>query len=115
VSQNPADVVGYAPADAHHLVLTYSHALDLELCHQILSHSFEFAGLIGSATKWARFQKRLGNLGHSPAQIARITCPIGLPDLGKEPAAIALGVASELLRLTKVDTLSTGHAKEQAL
>jgi xanthine dehydrogenase accessory factor len=115
VSQNPADVVGYAPADAHHLVLTYSHALDLELCHQILSHSFEFAGLIGSATKWARFQKRLGNLGHSSAQIARITCPIGLPDLGKEPAAIALGVASELLRLTKVDALSTGHAKEQAL
>jgi xanthine dehydrogenase accessory factor len=115
VSQNPADVVRYAPKNARHLVLTYSHALDLELCHQILSHSFEFAGLIGSATKWARFQKRLGNLGHSPAQIARITCPIGLPELGKDPAAIALGVASEMLRLTKVDALSTGHAKEHAL
>jgi xanthine dehydrogenase accessory factor len=115
VSQNPADVVRYAPLDARHLVLTYSHALDLELCHQILSHSFEFAGLIGSATKWARFQKRLASLGHTPAQVARITCPIGLPELGKEPAAIALGVATELLRLTKVDALSTGHAKELAL
>ncbi|NOX74764.1 MAG: xanthine dehydrogenase accessory protein XdhC [Alphaproteobacteria bacterium] len=115
VSQNPADVVRYAPSDAQHLVLTYSHALDLELCHQILSHSFEFAGLIGSATKWARFQKRLVVLGHSPAQIARITCPIGLPELGKEPAAIALGVAMELLKLNRLDALSTGQPKEQAL
>ncbi len=115
ISKNPADVVRYAPSDTRHLVLTYSHALDLELCHQILSHSFEFSGLIGSATKWARFQKRLAALGHSPAQITRITCPIGRPELGKEPAAIALGVAMELLKLTKLDALSTGHAKERAL
>ncbi len=98
VSQNPADVVRYAPHDARHLVLTYSHAFDLEICHQILSHSFHFAGLIGSATKWARFQKRLAALGHSQAQIARITCPIGQPELGKSPEAIAVGVAAALLK-----------------
>jgi xanthine dehydrogenase accessory factor len=98
VSQNPAEVVRYAPHDARHLVLTYSHALDLEICHQILSHSFQFAGLIGSATKWARFQKRLAALGHSQAQIARITCPIGQPELGKSPQAIAVGVAAALLK-----------------
>jgi xanthine dehydrogenase accessory factor len=116
IAKSPGDVVQYAPSDAHHLILTYSHALDLELCHQALSHSFQFAGLIGSATKWARFQKRLMVLGHSPSQVARITCPIGLPELGKEPAAIALGVATELLRLDQIRALdqTSQPAKETA-
>lgn len=97
-SMKPADVVKYAPVNAQHLILTYSHALDLEICHQILSHSFHFAGLIGSATKWARFQSRLAGLGHSQTQIARITCPIGDPALGKSPQAIAVSVAAALLK-----------------
>jgi xanthine dehydrogenase accessory factor len=88
---------GLAPAGAHHLILTYSHALDLALCHALLSKEAAFIGLIGSGTKWARFQRRLSALGHGPAQIARITCPIGDPRLGKEPQAIALGVASALV------------------
>ncbi len=97
VAQNPADVVKFAPPNAEHLVLTYSHALDLEICHQLLRHGFHSAGLIGSATKWARFQTKLQNLGHSAEQIDRITCPIGRPDLGKHPQAIAVGVAARLL------------------
>lgn len=85
-----------APHDAEHLVLTYSHAFDLEICHRLLGHGFAFAGLIGSATKAARFRARLAALGHDPQ---RITCPIGDPTLGKHPQAIAVGVASQLLRL----------------
>lgn len=95
---NPADLVPHAPVQAEHLILTYSHALDLELCHRLLSHGFRGAGLIGSATKWARFQSRLRQLGHTDAQIRAITCPIGDPDLGKHPQAIAVGVAAALLR-----------------
>ena len=94
---DPARLAPHAPRDAHHLILTYSHALDLELCHGLLGHGFASAGLIGSATKWARFRSRLGALGHAPAQIARIRCPIGAPVLGKHPQAIAIGVASGLL------------------
>lgn len=97
IAANPADLVAHAPQDAEHLVLTYSHALDLELCHQILSHEFAFAGLIGSDTKWARFRSRLGALGHTPAQISRICCPIGQPELGKHPQAIAVGVVARLI------------------
>lgn len=97
-ADNPAQLVRYAPTQAQHLILTYSHALDLELCHQLLSHSFAFTGLIGSKTKWARFRSRLTDLGHSAEQIARITCPIGDPSLGKQPQAIAIGVAQALLR-----------------
>lgn len=93
----PADLVRHAPVQAEHLILTYSHALDLALCHQLLGHGFGYAGLIGSASKWARFQSRLRGLGHGAAQISRITCPIGDPALGKHPQALAIGVAATLL------------------
>jgi xanthine dehydrogenase accessory factor len=104
VAANPAEVVRYAPAGAEHLVLTYSHALDLELCHQLLRHGFRSAGLIGSATKWARFRSRLRQLGHDEARIARITCPIGDPALGKHPQAIAVGVAAALLKTERTES-----------
>lgn len=93
----PARAVTLAPPDAHHVIMTYSHEMDLALCHAVLSHGFASAGLIGSHTKWARFQKRLRALGHSDDRVAQITCPIGDPNLGRHPAAIALGVCSRLL------------------
>lgn len=93
----PAALVPHAPKTADHLILTYSHALDLDLCHALLRHGFGSAGLIGSDTKWARFRSRLAALGHEPAAIARISCPIGAPGLGKHPQAIAIGVAAALL------------------
>ena len=108
---NPADLVAHAPRDAEHLVLTYSHALDLELCHRLLLHGFAELGLIGSQTKWARFRSRLKGLGHSAPLIARIQCPIGDPTLGKHPQAIALGVATTLLEHTSAST----SEKERAI
>ena len=98
IAANPADLVAGAPPGAEHLVVTFSHALDLELCHRLLGHGFGALGLIGSATKRARFRARLRALGHGEAQIARIRCPIGEPALGKHPQAIAVGVAAEILR-----------------
>lgn len=97
VAADPVRAVRHAPDDAAHLILTYSHKLDLDLCHAILSRSFDSVGLIGSATKWARFRSRLSTLGHTPAQIARIACPIGDTSLGKHPAALALGVATAMI------------------
>ncbi len=97
VAKEPERLAPFAPIDAEHIVLTYSHALDLALCNALLSHEFSRAGVIGSATKWSRFSKRLGEMGHSRAKIARIDCPIGEPRLGKHPQAIALGVATQML------------------
>jgi xanthine dehydrogenase accessory factor len=104
VAANPADLVAYAPAEAEHLVLTYSHALDLELCHRLLGHGFGACWLIGSRTKWARFRSRLAALGHTEASIARIRCPIGDPALGKHPQAIAVGVAHAILKADEKKT-----------
>jgi xanthine dehydrogenase accessory factor len=98
IAPNPGDLAAEAPAGAEHLILTYSHALDLDLCHRLLGHGYRSAGLIGSATKWARFRSRLSALGHARGHIDRIECPIGDPALGKHPQAIALGVAAQLLR-----------------
>lgn len=98
IAENPADLVSLAADHAEHFVLTYSHALDLELCHRLLGRSFDALGLIGSATKWARFRSRLRALGHDQTQIDRIQCPIGDPEMGKHPQAIAVGVAAEVVR-----------------
>ncbi|WP_209426220.1 xanthine dehydrogenase accessory protein XdhC [Pararhodobacter sp. SW119] len=100
---DPAALVAEAPKTAEHLILTFSHALDLDLCHRLLGHGFTGAGLIGSASKWARFRSRLKALGHTDAQIARIRCPIGDPSLGKHPQAIAVGVAAALLKRDRRD------------
>ena len=104
----PAALAPRAPADAHHLILTYSHALDLELCHRLLSRGFASAGLIGSDSKWARFRKRLSALGHPPERIARIACPIGERALGKHPMAIAVGVAARLLSVEEAGAARRG-------
>ncbi|MCH2095617.1 MAG: xanthine dehydrogenase accessory protein XdhC [Rhodobacteraceae bacterium] len=90
-------LAAHAPQDAEHLILTYSHELDLALCHALLQNGFAEAGVIGSDTKWARFRNRLRALGHTDQAITRITCPIGQKHLGKHPQAIAIGVASDIL------------------
>jgi len=97
LAQDPLRMVPSAPASALHLVLTHDHTMDLDLCDALLRHGFAQLGLIGSQTKWARFRKRLAALGHTSDEIARIQCPIGAKTLGKEPGAIAVGVAAALL------------------
>ncbi len=97
----PADVLTGADGSAAHYIMTPEHDFDLELCHHLLKREFAFAGLIGSVTKWARFRSRLAALGHAPARIERITCPIGDPALGKHPQAIAVGAAAQLLMMRK--------------
>lgn len=104
-------LAAHAPVTAEHLILTYSHEIDLALCHALLQHGFAQCGLIGSATKWARFSKRLAALGHDSAQIARITCPIGDPSLGKQPHVIAIGVAHRLLSAQQQHETRTAKAR----
>lgn len=98
-----AAAVALAPPDAAHLVMTYSHALDLEVVHRLLARGdFARLGLIGSASKAARFRARLAALGHPASAIARVSCPIGLAGPeglkgGKAPAEIAVSVAADHL------------------
>lgn len=81
------------------LIMTHRHDLDEALCRLALRYRFAWIGLIGSRTKWRRFHQRLSARGFTPEELARITCPIGDPGLGKDPREIAISVAAQLLRV----------------
>ena len=95
----PELVLGELPAGSHVLIMTHDHAEDAALCDTALRCGhLASIGLIGSSAKWRRFEKKLAAEGHGPEDLARITTPIGLPEItGKDPAAIAVGVAADLL------------------
>jgi xanthine dehydrogenase accessory factor len=95
----PELVLGQVPPGTHLLIMTHDHAEDAALCDMALRTSRTASiGLIGSSAKWRRFEQRLAAEGHSPDDLARITTPIGLPQLvGKDPATIAVSVAAALL------------------
>lgn len=95
-------VRGLAPG-SHVLIMSFSHAEDLDIVAECLKRQREkndlpYIGLIGSKTKWATFRHRLEARGFTPAELAHVTCPIGLPGItGKEPEVIAIAVAAQLL------------------
>lgn len=83
-------------------VLTHSHDLDREIVADLVSRQAAFLGLIGSKTKWVRFQSMLKKEGISKALLERIHCPIGL-DLGrgKAPKEVAISIAAQLLQVAQ--------------
>ena len=86
------------------LIMSFSHAEDLEILAQCLLRAREkndlpFIGMIGSKTKWATFRHRLEARGYTEADFAHVTCPIGVPGIaGKQPEVIAVAVAAQLLQ-----------------
>ncbi len=96
---DPAAEIAAVPPGGFVLVMTHSHPLDLDVTVAALRREdLAFVGLIGSATKRARFEKRMRDLGLTAAALRRLVCPIGVAGVaGKEPAVIAAGVAAQLL------------------
>jgi xanthine dehydrogenase accessory factor len=95
----PEREIEAAPAGGFVLIMTHSHPLDYAIAAAAL-HRPElcFIGLIGSATKRARFTGQALRLGLGAEAMARLVCPIGLPGItAKEPHIIAAGVAAQLL------------------
>lgn len=96
--------VAQLPSQSSVLIMSFSHAEDLEVVAQCLLRQREkadlpFVGLIGSKTKWASFSSRLRRRGFSEQELAHITCPIGVSGIeGKEPEVIAVAVAAQLLQ-----------------
>ena len=114
--RDPTQFVGLVPAGSSCLVMTHSHALDFELCAQILPQAhIGYCGLIGSVSKRKRFV-RLGNqLGLTGAHLAKLTCPIGIDGLiGKSPAEIAVSVAAQLLQQSAAQTEQSNQERLRA-
>jgi xanthine dehydrogenase accessory factor len=95
----PATMLKAAPDGAFVAVMTHSHALDLDVvAATLLARRFAYVGLIGSATKRARFVTALRAIGLGDDDIASLVCPIGITQIrDKAPAAIAVAVAAQLL------------------
>jgi xanthine dehydrogenase accessory factor len=98
-ASDPAAELKAAPDGAQVLIMTHSHPLDLAVLSEALRQQrFAFVGLIGSATKRARFLSQMRAAGLTEQALARLVCPIGLPGVeGKEPAVIAAAIAAHLL------------------
>jgi xanthine dehydrogenase accessory factor len=114
-TDTPEAIVDAAPPGAWFLVMTHNHALDFSLATRIMRRrDFSYFGMIGSKTKRVKFERRLLERGVELERLARMTCPIGVEGVvDKAPAAIAIAVCAQLLRLRTRQT-ATVHAPGQA-
>jgi xanthine dehydrogenase accessory factor len=111
---NPAGLLEAAPRGAFVVVMTHSHALDLDLVIAALNADrFAYVGLIGSATKRARFTSAMHKMGMKADAIGKLVCPIGLTAIrDKAPAAIAASVAAQVLMVREAAAAKvTDHAE----
>jgi xanthine dehydrogenase accessory factor len=98
--------VADVPPGSRMLIMSFSHAEDLDvvaacLARQRAQADLPYVGLIGSKTKWASFRQRLLARGFTEAELAHVTCPIGVPGIaGKEPEVIAVAVAAQILQVS---------------
>jgi len=101
---DPAAAIDRLPAGSQLLILTHDHQLDYALLEAALNKGldhFAGVGMIGSATKWQRFNKRLAAAGFTAQDINRIRCPLGPGEAtDKQPMAIAIAIVNELLNLS---------------
>jgi xanthine dehydrogenase accessory factor len=99
VSRAPHLEIAKARPGAMVLVMTHSHAQDFDIIDTALKRAdLGLVGLIGSATKRARFIARLKARDHSEHVIGRLICPIGISGItGKEPSIIAASISAQLL------------------
>lgn len=111
---DPVALLGKAPGGAFVAVMTHSHALDLDLVIAALTaNRFPYVGLIGSATKRARFTSAMRKIGMAGDVVDSLVCPIGLTEIAdKAPAAIAASVVAQLL--IKRDTLAARQVSPAA-
>lgn len=116
VTDTASALVQQAEAGSAVLITTHRHDLDFELTGiAITQTNLAYCGMIGSASKRARFERqwrqRYSGAGQSDEPLSRLVCPIGGTALsGKEPEIVAIAVAYEVL-----NALQTWHASRELL
>jgi xanthine dehydrogenase accessory protein XdhC len=95
----PEIVLANASPGSAVVILTHSHAMDYKLAEIALNRGiFSYVGLIGSATKRARFLASYRRNGGQPAHIRPFVCPIGGNTVfDKRPEVIAALTAAEIV------------------
>ena len=110
---DPAGEAAALPPSSWALVMTHSHDEDYAICEALLRRGGDgWIGLIGSQPKATRFRQRLARRGFDAASIARIASPIGIGAIAsKAPAAIAVGVAAQLLQRREAAQAAIARAR----
>jgi len=99
----PEAIVRSAPKGSAFVILTHDHALDFLIAFEALKRDDSpYVGMVGSATKRARFKSWFLAEGGDPVQVRRLVLPIGgtaFPrGLGdKRPEVIAALAAAEVM------------------
>lgn len=110
---DPLDGLAAAPEGALAVIMSHSHALDLSIADAALRNpAIAHVGLIGSATKRARFERRLVQAGVDKSRVAAMICPIGIGGIrSKLPAAIAVSVAAQVITLDEALSAAPAQGK----
>ena len=111
ISEEPIDFVHSLGQGRYVLIMTHDHSLDFELVRAAIDinradknqgdnllTAIPYIGCIGSATKAKRFQERLLKRGYSDNELQPLVMPVGLEIGGKEPMAVAVSIAAQILQ-----------------
>ena len=71
---------------------------DKQIATENFTRSLPYIGCISSATKAKRFKDRLIQRGYDQQLVDQLTMPIGLEIGGKEPMAVAVSIAAQILQ-----------------
>ncbi len=80
------------------LIVTRSHAFDLQVLRQALKSHAGYIGMIGSRHKWKTLSSVLLHEGFGDDDLKRVCCPVGLKIGADSPEEIAISIAAELIR-----------------
>ena len=99
LSPMPEAVIRTAPERSAFVIVTHDHALDFLLAREALQRSDSpYIGMVGSATKRAKFSSWFRAEGGDPTTLHRLVLPIGSQGLGdKRPEVIAALAAAEIM------------------
>ncbi|MEM1365920.1 MAG: xanthine dehydrogenase accessory protein XdhC [Pseudomonadota bacterium] len=97
VTAIPEEVISGAPAGSVFVVLTHDHALDFLIAAKALTRAdAAYVGMIGSATKRAKFNGWLKQEGRAPAR--DLVCPMApAASADKRPEVLAVHFAAEIM------------------
>lgn len=104
----PEALIRAAAPGAAFAILTHDHALDFLLAAEALGRAdAAYVGMIGSATKRARFETFARARGVDPRPLL---CPMAAPGGDKRPAVIAALATAEILRAS-CPAMAAAHAQ----
>ena len=99
LSESPADEVSSMSPGSYYVVMTHNHPLDFAIIEAVVKRGdARYVGLIGSDTKWRRFQMRFEHRDYAPRDYAVVRCPVGLAAVpGKLPMEVAVSIAGDII------------------